>query len=145
MCQMQPAPAQVAGRPHGGRIDRGLRAHPSAQQHGNFLGVDLVVFGLAPRAGLHGEGMPAHDGNPLLRPESSPPLPGEHTVDTDDDILALGRDGVEERGWRGWHVTVPQKRPSLVHEAAGHGAGVQVDATSNLVRRGVKAPEVSSA
>ena len=145
MCQMQPAPAQVAGRPHGGRIDRGLRAHPSAQQHGNFLGVDLVVFGLAPRAGLHGEGMPAHDGNPLLRPESSPPLPGEQTVDTDDDILALGRDGFEERCWRGWHVTVPQKRPSLVHEAEGHRAGVQVDATITLVRRGVKAPEVSSA
>jgi hypothetical protein len=36
-CQMHPAPEQVAGRPHGGRVDIGLREHPPAQQHGNFL------------------------------------------------------------------------------------------------------------
>jgi hypothetical protein len=73
--QMHPAPEQVAGRPHGGRIDIGLREHTTAQQRRNFLGIDRVVFGLAPMDGLHGEGMTQHEGNPLLSTEISQPGP----------------------------------------------------------------------
>jgi hypothetical protein len=143
-CERPPAPEQVAGRPPGGRIDRGLRAHPTAQPHGKFVGIERVIVGRAPMAGLHGEGMTEHEGHPLLRTEISQPIPGEQTFDTDDDSRAIGRDGLEERFWRGWHVTVHQNLPSLVQEAAGHRAGVPVDATIKLVRLGVKSPEVSS-
>ena len=90
--------------------------------------------------------MTPHEGNPLLSTEISQPVPGEDTFDTDDDILAIGRDGLEKRFWGCWHVTVHQNLPNLVQDAEVHGAGVQVDATVKLVRlRGVKSHEVSSA
>jgi hypothetical protein len=74
-CQMHPAPEPVAGRPPGGRRDIGLRAHPTAPQHGNVVCIDRVVVGLAPMDGLHGEGMTEHAGNPLLGTEISQPSP----------------------------------------------------------------------
>ena len=86
--------------------------------------------------GLHVEGMTQYEGNPLVRTEISQLVPGEETFDTDDDILAIGRDGFEERFWRGWHVTVNQNLPRLVQDAEIHGAGVQVDATIKLVLLG---------
>ena len=55
--ERHPAPEQVAGRPHLGGIDVGLREHAAAEQHGNLVGVDLVVFGLAAMDGLHRERM----------------------------------------------------------------------------------------
>jgi hypothetical protein len=70
--------------------------------------------------------------------------PGDETFDTDDDILAIGRDGFEKRVWGCWHVAVHQNLPSLVQDAEGHRVGVQVDATGKLVRLGVESPEVSS-
>ena len=36
-CQLHPAPEQVAGRPHGSRIDIGLREHTPAKQRRNVL------------------------------------------------------------------------------------------------------------
>jgi len=144
-CQRHPAPEPVAGRPQGGRIDRGRREPPTAQQHGHLVGIARVVFGLAPMDGLHVEGMTEPEGNPLLSTEISQPIPGEHTFDTDDDLLALGRNDLEERFWRGWHVTVNQNLPSLVQDAQVHRAGVPVEATIQLVRLGVKSPAVSSA
>jgi hypothetical protein len=94
--------------------------------------------------GLHGEGMTQHEGNPLLRTEISQPVSGEETFDTDDDIRAIGRDGLEKRVWGCWHVTVNQHLPSLVQDAEVHRTSVQVDATVTLVRLGVESPEVSS-
>jgi hypothetical protein len=35
--EVDPAPEEITGRAHGGWIDIGLREHPTAQQHGNFL------------------------------------------------------------------------------------------------------------
>jgi hypothetical protein len=94
--------------------------------------------------GLHAEGMTQHDGNPLLSTEISPPVPGEETFDTADAIRARGRDGLEQRVWGCWHVTVHQNLPSLVHDAEVQRAGVQVDATVKRVRLRVESPEVSS-
>src|SRR6266850_3508139 len=94
--------------------------------------------------GLHGEGMTQHEGNPLLSTEISQPVPGEETGDTDDDIVARGRDGLEKRFWGCWHVTVHQNLPRLVQDAEVHRTSVQVDATVKLVRLGVESHEVSS-
>src|SRR6266850_6806577 len=95
--------------------------------------------------GLHGESMTQHEGNPLLSTEISQPIPGEDTCDTDDDILARGRDGREKRVWGCWHVTVNQNLPNLVQDAEVHRAGVQVDATIKFVRLSGESHEVSSA
>ena len=73
---MRPSPEQVAGRPHGGRIDVGLREHATAEQYGDFLGVNLVVFGLTPMDPLSYTGrgpgqkaaLPAHTGQRASTP-----------------------------------------------------------------------------
>jgi hypothetical protein len=56
--QMEAAPEQVARYLHLGRIDLGLRKHLATQQHGDFLGVALVVFRLAAVDGFHIQCMP---------------------------------------------------------------------------------------
>ncbi len=76
--QVHASTQQVAGRAHLGRRDRGLREHPAAQQHGDFMGVDLVVFGLAAMDGLHGEGMPEDKRNTVFSTEVRKPVPGKH-------------------------------------------------------------------
>jgi hypothetical protein len=94
--------------------------------------------------GLHVEGMTQHEGNPLLRTEISQPVPGEETFDTDDNILAIGGDGLEKRFRGCWHIAVDQSLPSLVQDTEVHGAGVQVDTTIKPMRLGVESHEVSS-
>ena len=142
--QMHAAPQQVAGRPHLGRIDIGLREHTAAQQHGNLLGVDLVVFGLAAMDGFHIEGMTEDKGNPVLSTEIGKPVPGKDAFDADDESVAVGRDGLEKRLWGRGHVPVHQGFPSLVEDTEVHGAGVEIDTTVKMVLFGVESHEVSS-
>ena len=84
--QMHPAPEQVAGGAHLGGIDIGLWEHAAAQQHGNFLGVDLVVFGLAAMDRFHVERVAQDEGNTFLGAEVGEPVPGEDAFDADDEI-----------------------------------------------------------
>jgi hypothetical protein len=66
---------QVAAGTHLARIDRRLREPPAAPQHGDFLGVDRVVFGLAALAGLYLEGIAEDKGEALVSTEVSKPGP----------------------------------------------------------------------
>ena len=72
---MHPAAEQVPGRPHLGRIDIGLGQHATAEQHGDLLGVELIVLGLAPMDRLHGEGVAQDKGKALTGAEVGHPGP----------------------------------------------------------------------
>jgi hypothetical protein len=61
------------------------------------LGVDLVVFGLAPMNGFHVQGMTQDEGNPLLGAQVGEPVPGEDTFDADHEIRSIGRNRLEKR------------------------------------------------
>jgi hypothetical protein len=74
-CQVHASPQQVADGAHLGRIARGLGEHPAAPEHGNFMGVYLVVFGLAAMDGLHVEGMTEDKRDPLFGTEVRKPGP----------------------------------------------------------------------
>src|SRR5688572_11049626 len=56
-------------------IDVGLWQHAAAQQGGNFLRIDLVIFGLAAVDGVHIERMSQDEGNALLSAEIGEPIP----------------------------------------------------------------------
>jgi hypothetical protein len=58
-----------------GRRDRGLREHPAAPQQGDVMGINRVVFGLAPRDGLHREGMTEDTWDTLFSTEVGQPGP----------------------------------------------------------------------
>jgi hypothetical protein len=136
--QMHASTQQVAGGAHLGWIDIGLREHTAAEQHSDFMGVDLVVFGLAAMDSLHIEGMPEDKRDAMFRTEVCQPVPGKHAFGRQDDLLAVGSDGFEQRLWGGCHVTVQQRFPGLVEDAQVHGAGVEIDPTVKRVLLGVE-------
>src|SRR4029453_19190234 len=103
---MRPTPQEVPGGAPLGRIDRGLREHPAPQQDSYFLGVDLVIFGLSAMDGLHREGMTQDKRDLVLSTEVSKPVPGKQTFGSQDNLPAVGSDGLEERLRGGLHVTV---------------------------------------
>jgi hypothetical protein len=69
------AAEQIAGRPPGGGIDVGRWAHAAAEQDGDRVGIALVLFRVAPRAGLPVEGIPQYEGPPVLSAEAGQPGP----------------------------------------------------------------------
>jgi hypothetical protein len=138
------AAQKVPCGPHGSGIDRGLGQHAAAPQHRNLLGIDLVVFGLAPRDGLHGQGVSQPNGKALVGAEVGEPIPAEDTFDADEQMSPVGCDGLQKRFWASGHVPVEQNLSILVSDTEVHGAGMQIDAAVTLMRLGVEAPEVSS-
>jgi hypothetical protein len=123
-CQVRASAQQVAGGAHLARIDICLRAHPAAQQNGDFMGVDRVVFGLAAMDSLHIEGMAEDKRDALVSTEVSKPVPSKHTFGRHDDLIAVGGDSLEKRFGGSLHVTVQQRFTGLVEDANIHGAGV---------------------
>src|ERR671923_252718 len=61
-----------------------------------------------------------------------------------DQLLPIGRDGLEKRLRAGWHVPMQQNRAVLVEDTGVHGPGMQIDATVKWVLVGGKAHEVSA-
>ena len=72
---MHAAPEEISGGPHLGGVHIRLGQHAATQEHGNFMGVDLVVFGLTPMDGFHVQGMAQHEGNALASAEVGQPGP----------------------------------------------------------------------
>jgi len=103
---MHASPEEVAGGPHRRGIDIGLREHAPTEQHGDFLGVDLVVFGLATMDRFHIQGVAQDKRQPFLCTQVSEPVPRKDTFDGDANIVSLGRDGLEQSVGTGWHMPV---------------------------------------
>jgi hypothetical protein len=143
--QRRAAPEQVPGRPPRSWIDRRLGPHAAAQPCGNLVGIDRVVFGLAPMEGFHVEGMPQPAGNPRLSPEISPPRPGEEAFDGHHEAVTRGCHSLEKRVRSRCHVAVHEDFPVTVHETDGQAPGLEVDPAVKLVWVGVATHEVSSA
>jgi hypothetical protein len=143
--QRQAAPEQGPGRAHGSRLDIGLGPHAPAAPHGQLLGVDRVVVGLAPIARFHGERLSQDQGKALGGAEVGEPRPREEAFDADDEVFAVGCKRLQKRFGPCLPMPVAQALSRLVQDAKGHGPGVQVEATIKLVVRGVASHGVSSA
>jgi hypothetical protein len=78
--EMHATPEESTGRPHRGGIDIGLREHPAPQQHGDRLGVDRVVLGLAAVERLHIQRVPKDKGNLVLGAEVGEPGPRSRDI-----------------------------------------------------------------
>ena len=81
---------EISGGSHSCGIDIGMREHTASEQGGDLMGVDLVVFGFSSVDGFHVEGMAEDEGDGLSRAEVSDPVPGEHALDSHDDVLSEG-------------------------------------------------------
>jgi hypothetical protein len=97
------------------------------------VGIDLVVLGLTAVNGFQVQGMAEDEGNPRLGTEVREPVPREDTFDRDHEILAVGRNDLEQGVWAGLHITLPHDLPVSVQDADVHGPGMQGNATVEFV------------
>jgi hypothetical protein len=58
------------------------------------------------------------------------PIPGADAVDIDDQILPIGRNGLEKRPLSYLHVPVHKALSIMVQDADAHGAGMPAMAAS---------------
>jgi hypothetical protein len=142
--QMQAASEEIPGRPHRCWIDLGLREHAPTKPHRDFLGVDLVVFGLTPRNRFHLQGVAQDNRQPCLCTQVGEPVPGQDTFDGDDQILTLGGHSLAEHLRTGLHVAMEQDLPVLTQDTHVHAARMEIDPTRRFVLCGIKSHEVSS-
>ena len=61
----------------------------ASEQHGDFPGVDLIVFGLAAVAGLQVQCMGQDKGDVMRPAEIRDPVPAEHAFHTDHEVIQI--------------------------------------------------------
>jgi hypothetical protein len=128
-----PPPQQVAGLPFGPRVGVGQREQTAPEHGGQLAGVDLVALGLALVDVLHGQGVAEGERDALVVTQVGQPVPGEHALAADDQVLAVGLDRPEERLRVGGQVLLEDRLALVVQDVDEHGPGVQVDAAVKSV------------
>ena len=102
------------------------------------MGVNLVVLGLPAVNGFHIERMTKDKRDFVVSTQIGKPVPGKHAFGCEDDLIAVGRNGLEQRLWGRGHIAVQECFSSLVEDTDVHGTGVQIDPTVKRVLFGVK-------
>jgi hypothetical protein len=104
--QMISAPHEITGGPHLSRIDIGLGNQASSQQGGNLMGVYAIVLAFAAMNGPHVQGMTENKWDVLVFTEIGQPVPGEHALGGDDEILTEWLDRMQKDIRTGFHVSM---------------------------------------
>jgi hypothetical protein len=102
------------------------------------VGVDLVILGFTAVDGFHVQGVAEHEGNPLPFAEVGEPVPGEHALGGDGEILAVRGYDLEERLGAGAEILMDLDVSGLVEDTDVEGAGVEIDSTVVPVLLGVE-------
>jgi hypothetical protein len=82
--------------------------------------------------------MAQDEGDVLFDAEIGNPVPGEHALDSDDDVLSERFNGLEEDMPIGFDVAVEHYFSGTVKDAEVHFFGMKVDSAIILVLFGVK-------
>jgi hypothetical protein len=142
--QVESPSQQVPRGAHAGRVDVGLGQHAASQQHGDLVGVDPVVLGLAPVDGLHEQRVAEHEADPFLRTQVRQPVPGVDALAGHHEVVAIGRHGLEQRLGLRRKVLVHEHLARGVEDAHVHRAHVQIDPAVEAVLAGVESHRSSS-
>lgn len=110
------------------RVDVSHREHAAAQQAGDLGGVEAIILGLAAVDGLHVQGVAEHEGQLVVGTEVGEPVPGEHALAADDDAVAIGSYGVEERRGRRRQIALEDGLAVLIEDMAIQGPCMEIDA-----------------
>ena len=82
------------------------RERSAAEECRDLLGVDLVVLDRGAVDGSHVEGVAEDELDAFGLAEISEPVPGEDALGADDEAVAVGRDGFQERLGTGGEIPV---------------------------------------
>jgi hypothetical protein len=138
--EVHPAAKQVPRRPLLLRIHVRHGQHLSTKQRGDFLAVDLVVlFHLRAVDRFHVQRVAEHEGDVELLAQIGDPVPAEHALDRDDQVLSVGGNGCFKGAGVGGQILVHENRTVVILDAEVHRPCVQVDAAVVLVVLFVKA------
>ena len=143
-CEVVTTPEEIPCGAHGCRVDVSLGEHPGPQQPGDLAGIDPVVFDLGAVDGLHVERMTENKGDRFSLTEIGKPIPGEHALDGDDDVVAVGLDDLEERLGLGGQVPMGNDLSLVVENTDVHRSRMEVDAAVEWVLLGIESHEASS-
>jgi hypothetical protein len=136
--QVHPSAEQVTAFAHPLGIRIGDREVAALEEMGDFIGVDAIVLGLAAVDRFHVQSMSEHEGDVMFGTPIAEPVPAEHALDSNDDVVAERRDrlqkGLEVTG----QVAVQDDRPGRVQDADVHGSCMQVDARVESMLLSVK-------
>ena len=94
--EMESPSEEIASRPPLPGVDVGEREGSSFEEGGDLGRVDPVVLGLAAVDRLHVESVPQHEGDPGVSAEIGEPIPCEHALGADDQVVREGSDCSEE-------------------------------------------------
>ncbi len=67
-----------------------------AQQQGDLLSIELVIFGFAAVNGLHIQGVAEHEGDLFTLTKVGQPVPAEDALTGHHETVSVGGDGFEE-------------------------------------------------
>jgi len=87
---------QIPGCSHLGRVGIGHGDHASPEEHGDFVGIDFIIFGFSSVDGFHIQGMAKDKGDILSGAQIRDPVPGEHAFHGDHNIFPEGVYEVEK-------------------------------------------------
>ena len=122
--RVEAAPQQVSCGAHLGRVDIGLRDHAAAQECGDLKSIDPIVLGFAAVDGFHVQSMTEDEEDFLTGAQVGNPIPSEHALDGNDQVVTVRSDGAEKDGRIATDILVKNNLPSLVQHAEVHGSGV---------------------
>jgi hypothetical protein len=83
---------------------------------------------------LHGQGVAQREGDGLVLAAVGQPVPGEHALAADDEVLTAGLDRLQEGGGLGGQVLLEDRAAGVVKDVGVHAPGVEIDAAVKSVR-----------
>jgi hypothetical protein len=118
--EVRTAPEKIAGRAHLLGINVSHRDHAPAKESTDLVGINPVVFCFAAMYRLHIQGVTEDEGDLVLSTQICEPVPGEHTLDGDDEIISIGFDNPQEPIRPSRQVPMDQDLPILVEDTEVH-------------------------
>jgi hypothetical protein len=117
----------------------GRREVAALEQAGDGLGVLAVALGLATVDGFHGPGVTEHEGDLVVPAGVREPVPGMHTLPGDEQAVAEGLHGAQERLRGGGQVATEADLAVAVEDDQVQRPGVEIDAAVEFrVGRGLE-------
>jgi hypothetical protein len=131
--ELEASPEKISSGAHLGRVDVSLGNHASPEEGCDLEGVDAVVLGFASVDGFHIESVTENEVDAFPCAEVGEPVPGEHALHRDGEVVAEGGDCLQEDLGVRREVPMNEDLSFLVEHADVHVPRVQVDATVVLV------------
>jgi hypothetical protein len=88
---------------------------------------------------LHVQGVSQHEGNVVFGTAVGQPVPAKHALDTDDEVVPEGREGLEHAVEVAGELFVGDHATGLIENAQLKSSAVQINASVESVLAGVEA------